>query len=343
MKPSLAATLTALLAALFFVGCTAVLKVREPQNGPVRQVELMMDTIVSITAYGDPKTAGNAVEAAFEVMRSFEGMASFFKPESELARWNAERTITPTASFVRLLQAATEGFHRTDGVFDPSFAILAKAWGFYDQQGRIPPNDEIASCLSMTGWDRQILPADGTRGPWGGAITLATGSLVDLGGVAGGVAIEAAAEAMRRCGCTAFIIDEGGDLWMEGSKPDRTPWRVSVKDPRGNGSLALIETRTPLAVSTSGDYERFVQVDGKRYNHIFQMKTGRPAEAFRSVTVAAASPVECDILSTSLFAMEPEVSREYAAKNNIAAMMIPASGPAWISPAGAALFRMVNQ
>ncbi|HNW35490.1 MAG TPA: FAD:protein FMN transferase [Candidatus Ozemobacteraceae bacterium] len=345
----------AILAMLLLAGCAAVLRVPASNVEPVRRVELMMDTIVSITAYGDRETASCAINAAFDAMRSVDAMASFFQADSELSKWNTERVIVPTASFSRLLKAVSAGYERSGGVFDPSCAVLAEAWGFYDHRGRIPADSEIRECLSRTGWERQIHWAtqsaplsSGAAGLIGGvsvpgAVSLASGARIDLGGVAGGMAIQAAADAMRRRGCKTFIIDDGGDLWMEGNKPDGRPWRVAVKDPLGAGSIAMIETKQPIAVSTSGDYERFVDVNGKRYTHIFDVKTGRPADSFRSVTVISSSALDGDILSTTLFAMASETSREFAVREHIAAMMIPASGPLWLSPAAAGLFQIVNQ
>ncbi|HEY9071226.1 MAG TPA: FAD:protein FMN transferase [Candidatus Ozemobacteraceae bacterium] len=339
MNAPVRALIACILAAVLAVGCSAVLRVPQ-KNEPVRRVELMMDTIVSITAYGDREIASLAVEAAFDQMRAIESAASLYRPDSELARLNAGRAIQPSAAFSRLLKLASEGYYRTNGAFDPSCAVLGRIWGFHDRQFRVPPDEEIRQALEHTGWERCFVHASEAAALPHGTIALATGSMVDLGGIAGGMAIEAAAETLRGMGCKTFIIDDGGDLWMEGRKPGGRPWRVAVKDPDSTGSIATIDSEQPMSVSTSGDYERFFEAGGRRYAHVFDVKTGRPAEAFRSVTVIASTPVAGDLLSTALFAMTPTEAREFAARENIPALMMPASGPIWLTPAGARWFKV---
>ncbi|HOY67745.1 MAG TPA: FAD:protein FMN transferase [Candidatus Ozemobacteraceae bacterium] len=341
MNAALRALLACILAALLAAGCSTVLRV-PPKIEPVRRVELMMDTIVSITAYGDRETASRAVEAAFGQMRAIEAAASFYRPDSELARLNAGRAVQPSAAFSRLLKLASEGYYRTNGAFDPSCAVLGRIWGFHDRQFRVPSEEEIREAQAHTGWDRCFVHASEAAALPRGAIALATGSLIDLGGIAGGMAIEAAAEALRGNGCRTFIIDDGGDLWMEGRKPDGRPWRVAVKAPDRPGSIATIEADQPVSVSTSGDYERFFEVDGRRFAHVFDVRSGRPAEAFRSVTVIASTPVDGDLLSTALFAMPAADARAFATREHIPALMFPASGPVWLTPAGERWFRIAQ-
>ena len=298
------------------------------------RTEALMDTLISIKAWGPPEVANRSVEAAFQVFRSIEHMASFHKPETELSEWNKRKTFSPSASMTTLLEAASEACRLSGGSFDPTFAILHRAYGFYDQHGRIPSDEELQKNLSFVGWDRMVSRRERE---W----TLASGALVDLGGIAGGFAVDRAAEVLRQAGCPAFLIDDAGDLFMEGTKPDDRPWKIMVRDPRGQGSLAMVESRVPVAVSTSGDYERFVEVDGQRINHIFDPLTGKSAGWYRSVTVVASTSLAADTLSTALFAMSPERARVLASEKGIAVLFLPASGSSWVSPAGETWFSQV--
>jgi len=296
---------------------------------------MLMDTIISIRAY--PAASSPAVARAFEVFAAVEEMASFHRDSSELSALNRAMSLQPSASFTSLINQAFQYYSLSEGYFDPSFAAVQKAWGFYGGVGRLPPADELEQILAEnTGLERILTRhADGS-------LALASGSLIDFGGLAGGHAIELAAEVLRKSGCTAFLIDDAGDIWFEGTKPDGSKWRVAVRDPRDNGVLAMIESATPLAVSTSGDYERFVTIDGQNYGHIMNPHTGRPVEYYSSVTVVTDSPVAADALSTALFAMPPEKASQFCRQHGIAALFLDKTGNITVTDAGRQFFQQVK-
>ncbi len=300
----------------------------------VVRTESLMDTLITIKAWGPEPTALAAVEQGFEVFRRIDRLASFHRGDSELSWLNQQGALPVTASLTELLDLAARVSRESNGIFDPTFAVLHRAYGFYDHHGRIPPDTEIQQLLSVVGWDRNVSRDEA-------AWHLATGTLVDLGGVAGGYAVDQAAAVMRGCGCPAFLIDDAGDLWMEGTKPGSAPWKIMVKDPRGESALAYVESRVPVAISTSGDYERYVEVDGRKINHIFNPRTGRSADWYRSVTVVASTSVEADTHSTALFAMPPDEARAWAESHRIAALFLPASGTTWVTTAGTPWFTQI--
>jgi thiamine biosynthesis lipoprotein len=121
----------------------------------------------------------------------------------------------------------------------------------------------------------------------------------DLGGIAKGWAIDRAAEVLRRAGVSGGMVDVGGDLVCFGQPPDGQSWPVDIQDPLGPGHLASLHV-SGGAVCTSGGYARFVEIGGRRYSHIIDARTGRPAEAALSVTVVAADAVTADIWATAL-------------------------------------------
>ena len=174
-------------------------------------------------------------------------------------------------------------------------------------------------------------------------LTIASGSMIDFGGIVGGFSVIYAREILKAAGCKAFLIDDAGDIWFQGEKPDKSPWRIAVKDPRNNGSLAIIESKTPLAISTSGDYERYVVIDGKKYGHIMDPKTGKPADYYDSVTVVTLDPIQSDVLSTSLFAMPPEIAYKWAEDKQIAALFLDKKGKITVTPRGKLYFSEIKQ
>lgn len=302
---------------------------------PYSESQMLMDTLITIRAYS--ATAKSAAKNGFSVFVAVENMASFHKPESELAQLNRLGKIDATASFSQLIGYANSYHALSDGYFDPTFAALQKAYGFYDQKPRLPATSELQEILANhCGLSRQL------RQDASATVTIASGAIVDFGGLAGGFAIELAASVMRNSGCSAFLIDDAGDIWFEGQKPDNKPWRVAVRDPRNNGILAFIESANPLAISTSGDYERYITVDGKRYGHIMNPHSGRPVDYYSSVTVVASSAVAADALSTAIFAMPPEKAFPWCDAQGLSVLFLTSSGSVYLSEAGRGVFSEVK-
>jgi thiamine biosynthesis lipoprotein len=307
---------------------------------PFSKTEIMMDTVISMTVYGEEKVVEKGMARAFSAMKKVEEMASFHLVDSELHRLNTVRTLTPSPEFAALFRAASETVSLSRGYFDPTFSVLQRAYGFYDGQGRLPAADELAACLAVVGWNRVV------RETGSGSsllFSLADGAQLDFGGIAGGYSMEAAIRELRAASCAAFLVDDAGDLWMEGEKPDGKPWRIGVKDPRQEGGfLAIFESREPVAISTSGNYERFVTVAGKRYCHIMDPFTGKPAEYYDSVTAVASCPLLADTLSTALFCMAPEQAQAFALETGVAVLYLTSTGRIWVSPAGHKWFKDIR-
>ena len=318
---------------LVFVAAVVV-SMHRGRVGPYSESRMLMDTIITIKAY--PAESEQAVAAAFAAFEEIENLASFHRSETEVFKLNHTGRLPLNTPLVPLLDICRHYYHFSDGYFDPSFAILQKAYGFYSQEGRLPEDAEITYLLGHScGFDR-VLTVDADN------IFLASGSLIDLGGIAGGVAIEKAAKILKNAGCTGFLIDDDGDIWFEGTKPDASLWRIAVRDPRDNGALAIVESQQSLAISTSGDYERFVTVNGKRYGHIMNPLTGRPVDYYSSVTVVASSAIAADALSTSIFAMPAEKAFVWVEKNSVPALFLTSGGEVHVSLSGQQYFKEVK-
>ncbi len=300
------------------------------QGGFYSESQLLMDTIISIKAW--PGSSDKAVAEAFSQFAAVEKKASFHLADSELSTLNQNGSLALNASISELLQLGFDYFNMTDGYFDPSFALLQRAYGFYDGEGRLPDDEEIQRLLADGCRLDRVLARDNER--W----LMASGSLIDLGGLAGGYAIEKAKLVLRAASCTAFLIDDAGDIWFEGAKPDGRPWRIAVRDPRDNGTLAFVESYQPLAVSTSGDYERFITVAGRRYGHIMNPLTGRPVDYYSSVTVVASDSLTADALSTAVFAMPPEKAFFWVEQQGLAVLFLTATGTIHLSTPGQTVF-----
>jgi len=331
-------TANRIIIALFILLLIAavVLHVRESRRQAFfSESRMLMDTVISIKAW--PADSSEAVARAFDEFATVEKKASFHIAESELSQLNNTGTLDLHASSSELLQIGVDFYHRTEGYFDPSFALLQKAYGFYDENGRLPSDEEISQILATGCGLERVLARDDER--W----LLAPGSLLDFGGLAGGYAIEKAKIALRAASCSAFLIDDAGDIWFEGQKPDGKPWRIAVRDPRDNTALAYVESHQPMAVSTSGDYERFIIIDGRKHGHIMNPLTGRPVDYYSSVTVVASDALTADALSTAVFAMPPETAFAWVDTQNLPVLFLTATGSIHLSQAGQAVFTGVKE
>jgi thiamine biosynthesis lipoprotein len=303
------------------------------------EMRLLMDTVITINVYTpEAEVAKYALEKGFAEFEKVEKQASFHLEKSELNLLNRKKTIKPGPVLADLL-SLTKKFHQeTDGYFDPTFAKLHQAYGFYDKKGRLPDSDELSLALSHTGYGKQV-----EYNNQNGQYNLASGALLDFGGLAGGYAIEKAAQAMRRASCTVFLIDDSGDIWLEGNKPDGSPWRIAVRDPRDNGTLAVVESMEPVAISTSGNYERFVTVDGKKYGHIMNPLTGRPADYYQSLTIVASTALQADAYSTSLYAMPPAELFAWAEARSVPILVLTSNNELRLNRAGEKWFKNLKK
>ncbi|MGH2899222.1 MAG: FAD:protein FMN transferase [Solirubrobacteraceae bacterium] len=178
----------------------------------------------------------------------------------------------------RLLDYAATAFTSSDGLFDPTSGVLRRVWNL--KSGRVPEPNEIAAVLGLVGWSRVrwesprlILPRAGME--------------LDFGGFVKEYAADCVAELCRARGARHGMVDLGGDLAAIGPHPDGTPWVVGIRDPRApQGAMASVRLHAG-GVATSGDYERCMIVDGVRYTHVLDPRTGWPVTGLRSVSVVA--------------------------------------------------------
>jgi len=135
-----------------------------------------------------------------------------------------------------------------------------------------------------------------------------SGMSLDLGSVAKGYATDMAVEALRACGIEHALISAGGNVYVMGGRPDGSPWRVGIQDPRHEGEILGIVELFEGSVVTSGDDQRYFIVDGTRYHHIFNPSDGFPARGVWQSTIISSSSMDADILSTITFILGPEKS-----------------------------------
>lgn len=263
----------------------------------------LLGTFVTITAFGpDRETLQRAVSDAFEEFRRSDALLSVHRQDSELARLNAAAGRGPVAVSPELAEAlkkAQEISLRTGGAFDVTIGPLAQLWGFIWKEHRLPTTEELARVLPLTGHTNLVLFADGR------VELRKAGMMLDFGGIGKGMAVDRAIEVLERAGVSGAMVKAGGDLRVTGLPPGQESWEVQIEDPAKQGRRAAIELRTG-ALSTSGSYENFFEVEGQRYSHILDPKSGLPIQGIASCTVLARTCAESDALATAFFVIGTE-------------------------------------
>lgn len=255
-----------------------------------------MGTLGEVTAVaaGDAD-ARAAVEAAYAAFDQVDRLMSDYRDDTEIGRFNRlpagePLTFSPETFFV--LQRSIEVSQASHGALDVTCRPLVTLWKQAAGQNRLPDDAALATALAAVGWNKLRLDPSVHQ-----AAKTVDGMQIDLGAIAKGYSLDLAARAMKSAGAVAGLVNVGGDIVAFGRQADGSPWRIGVQHPFGSGlvmKLALIDR----AVATSGNQQRFHVIGGKRYSHIIDPRTGRPAEQAPSVTVIAPDGITADAWAT---------------------------------------------
>lgn len=262
-----------------------------------------------VVAHDAGRTAALAAsEAVLDALESTEALLSTWRPDSPLSRLNASAVGKGAAvppELAPLLEAAFGWIPRTSGAFDPRVGALVDAWDLRGD-GRVPTPAELASALAAAGEAGVTLGA-------GAMLRRHPAAWTDAGGFGKGAALSAAARVLASHAAASALVDLGGQLLLVGTPGDGPEaWPVSVAHPRDRMRPVLELRVRDASVATSGTSERAIEVDGSRYGHLLDPRTGRPVPAWGSVTVVSPDPLEADVLSTALYVMGPDTGMAYA-------------------------------
>ena len=271
-----------ILACLLLAGCSV--------SAPVTKQYFVMDTLMTFTIYDED--ALGLYSAVSDLMSLLEDEWSVMDKDSILSQLNRGQTPELDADHTEFLKRVEELSERTGGIFDPKLYSVSAAWGFIDGNGRVPTDEQIQTALADKKWD--------------------------LGAAVKGYAGQEAVKLLQELGAERALMDLGGNIQTFGSKADGSPWRIGIKDPAGGtANLCVVSVEGTMSIVTSGDYERYFELEGKKYHHIMDPKTGKPAQSgLSSVTVSCADGLTADVLSTALFVMGLEKGSEFWRNSN---------------------------
>jgi FAD:protein FMN transferase len=296
-----------------------------------------MGTHVTLAAYTTPTLDEAALREklgkALAEIKRLETLMTTWREDSEISRINAaagKAAVPVSLETLAVIEKSVWMSERSEGVFDITFEAMHGLWRFdQDLQEKIPPRAKVDAARRLIDW-RQIAIDRAAR-----TVKLGKPRMrMSLGGIAKGYAVDAAARVLREEGLLAFFVQAGGDLFVQGRKPDGSAFRVGVRDPRGrdhNDWFAMLEV-VDHAFSTAGDYERSFIKDGKRYHHIIDPRTGYPATACRSVTIWAKDAFTADAIDDAVFILGPDKGMKLVESiEDAGAVIVDAANKVWIS------------
>ncbi len=309
-SPDCTGKTTGRLLPVFLAGAAAASAAAPASNAPGERVERrlsLMGTSLELSIEAADRAAALAAsERAVAALEAAAVRLSTWGDDSELARFNRApvgEPLTLSPELAAELAAVRHWWEETGGAFDPAVGPLVRAWGLRTG-GRRPPEDELRTAVAAGGLHG--LRLDGRT-----AARERADLLLEEGGWGKGAGLAAAVAALEDApGVSRATLDLGGQivLFSHGG----APWRVPVADPRRRGRAVVALTLGPGSVSTSGNSERGIVVEGRRLGHILDPRAGRPAPDFGSLTVWAADPLTADCLSTGLYVMGPEAALTWA-------------------------------
>lgn len=286
----------------------------------LRQSRILLGTLVEIQVPQANGAAQAAVAAAFAEIARIEALMSPHVPGSDVARLSlSAEPLEVSADTATVLTLGLEIAQASQGAFDLTLGRLKDLWDIEGEAPQVPDDEAIAAALGGIGPDALRLQ--------GRMVDKAAPHLaVDLGGIAKGYAIDRAIAILREAGIENASVNAGGDLRLLGRRGER-PWRIGIRHPRSAEELLATLELTDRAVVTSGDYERYFELDGLRYHHLFDPRSGRPARLVRSVTLVADSALLADALATAVFVLGPEAGMKLlSAYPGVEALIVDAQG-----------------
>ena len=276
-----------------------------------------MDTFMNISVWSSSKSdADTILSKAKKKVNELSNRLSRQISSSSIAKLNSANgePVTLDDDAYNALKQAVELAKFTGGAFDPTTAVLSDLWGIGTDSPTVPSDEQITEALTHVGYENIVFLEDNQ-------VKLLNGAQVDLGGIGKGYATDLVTKDIS----TPILASLGGNIGAYGENPnsDNGLWSIGLADPDNNSSYIASIKIKDLSIVTSGDYERYFEQDGVRYHHIFDPKTGYPAQnELRAVTVIDRNSTRADALTTALLVMGLDEGIKFCKDNDINAVFI---------------------
>lgn len=307
-------------------------KEKDVQERSVTLTDAGFDTPVTFQATAsedDYMTYLNIVKDVFRENNQLFDQYSSYEDINNIRTLNeeaADHPVTVDSRIIEVLEMSEEA-EKINPKFDIAEGKLLALW--HDEREsddpEVPDSAAIEKAKVHTGTEGITIS--------GNEISFADDSIsLDLGAIAKGYTAQMAKEKLQEAGLNNGFINAGGNVVLIGDKPDGSDWVIGIQEPDSNDSLVRLSFSEPVSMVTSGDYQRYFEVDGKRYSHIIDPDTGYPAEYVRSVTVIDDDSGWADAMSTVLFCMPLEEGLKTAEENGLEAVWIVDKGTSDLEP-----------
>ena len=295
---------------MIYLFCTLLLSANPANNVEWSRYEFQrvrMGVPVGITLYAkDEATAKQAATAAFARIKQLDRVMSDYDPDSELMRLCAQagkgRAILVSNDLRIVLEHSLKLSARTEGAFDVTVGPLVKLWRRARRKKQLPPSKALTAARMVTGY--RFVHLDQTTP----TVQLEKPDMrLDLGGIAKGYAADAALAVLKQHGISSALVDAGGDIVVGAPPPGKPGWRIGIAPlTKKDAPPSRFLTLKNAGIATSGDAWQFFEINGVRYSHIVDPKTGYGLTQRSSVTVIAADGITSDALASAVSVLGPE-------------------------------------
>ncbi|QDV05598.1 Thiamine biosynthesis lipoprotein ApbE precursor [Planctomycetes bacterium Poly30] len=286
-------------------------------NAPIAAIQKLKSAKISFGAMGtdvtiqgyhaDAAHLDKALAAARAEIDRIEDLMTSWR-DSPLVRMNDGANGEPQhvpQELSDLVERSMTVARLSGGAFDPTYASVGKLWDFKADPPVLPADEAIASALTSVGWQKVQVDTKAST------VAMPAGTRIGLGGIAKGYGVDRAMQVLIDHGIEHGIVNAGGDLKALGTD-DGKPWEVAIKHPRDRERAIAVVPVSNVCLVTSGDYERFFELDGVRYHHIFDPRTGRPVVGgCMSATVTAPDAAIADAVATACCVLGPELGLRF--------------------------------
>lgn len=344
------------LSALMLSGCTARNTVKQEVVSEEKEVEtfsitdFVMDTVLNETIYGSTDLTGDIKELLSKIETE---QLSWRIDDSEVAKINARcsegASVSMSDDFYQWTKIALDLAKKSGGAFDPTIGKLTRLWNIEGENPTVPEQSDIEQALSEIGYEHINIEEKDKM------ISMDAGCTLDLGAVGKGIGCDEVREYLtEQDDVSGAVIAIGGSILVYGNKPDGTDWSVAVQDPEGEDGtyMGVLHLSGTTCISTSGDYEKYFEQDGKRYHHILDPSTGYPSESgLSSVTIICPNEGEwkqyagllSDGLSTACFVLGEEKGMELLEKYGMEGIFIDQNKNVSVTEGIADQFEILNE
>ncbi|MBT9164277.1 MAG: FAD:protein FMN transferase [candidate division WS2 bacterium] len=295
--------------------------VNKAETKPETIRDIAMDTFIEITTYHQPRDT-----ASEEILKDFKYLESIFNRYDEnsvvydVNKHAFEKPISIPSIFENLLTESLKLSDYTEGHFNPAIGPLVDVWRKVikgEDISNLPDINIVKEAISISKTENIIINERN------GQVSFAIpGVSLDFGAVVKGFAVDRAFEILKNKGIERAVINAGGTIGVYGSPPGRKYWRIGIQHPRKEGIIGVLNLTSTMVISTSGDYERYKIIDGKRYHHLLNPFTGYPTEELLSVTIINKNGLLSDAVSTAVMSMGLEKGIEFLTQKSLMAIII---------------------